>query len=95
MNPTTGDMCDCPVYRIATMESYQTRQRELRAERRAEFAAERSDVPDLEFLTPECPICGLGTTFDDGSFECEECRIVWPRSGYGHEAERHSEDDNA
>lgn len=80
-------------YRIATMYEFQARQRDLRAERRAEFLAERRAIPDLEFLTPECPMCGLGTMFDDGSFGCEECEVWWPRSGYGHEAEYHGEGD--
>lgn len=75
-------------YRIATRDSYEARQRELRDERRAEFFAERDDIPDLEFLTPDCSVCGRYTEFDDGWFSCPECLIAWPRSGYGHQAVR-------
>lgn len=38
---------------------------------------ERQGIPDLEFLTPDCPVCGLATEFDDGWFECSGCNIVW------------------
>lgn len=75
-------------YRINRMDEYQARQREIRAERRAEFFAEETGIPDLEFLTPECSVCEYPTSYDDGSFYCEECNITWPRSGYGHEAIR-------
>lgn len=55
-------------------------------ERRDEFFAERRDIPDLEFQTPECPICGLSTDYDDGGFTCSGCEMTWPRNGYGHHA---------
>lgn len=58
------------------------------AERRAEFFAGRSDVPDLEFRSPYCSVCGAETGYDGDSFWCEGCGIVWPKNGYGHESVR-------
>lgn len=71
----------------------QAKQAAARAEQRAAFFAEGRAIPDLVFATPECSVCGLHTMFDDGVFICEECDIVWPQSGYGHEAERTHIDD--
>lgn len=52
--------------------------------------AETEAIPDLEFLTPDCPVCSESTEVDDGWFLCMVCEVTWPSSGYGHEAERHS-----
>lgn len=72
------------------MREKEARDREAREQRRNEFFVVdgRTDIPDLEFLTPDCPVCGLYTVAEDGQFICEECGIVWPGSGYGHEARR-------
>ena len=70
------------------LEGIRRRQVEAAAERRDEFFATRTDIPDLEFLTPECPVCGEYTTTEDDGFLCDGCRIAWRRNGYGHEAER-------
>lgn len=49
----------------------------------------REILPSLEFNTPDCPVCLESTMFDDDVFICEVCGIVWPRSGYGQDAEIH------
>ena len=49
-------------------------------ERRAEW--NRDTVPDLEFSTPDCPICGLPTECDDG-FYCDPCGAAWRINGTG------------
>lgn len=74
--------------RTFTTHDWAEQKRREAEERRDEFFAERSDIPDLEFLTPDCSICGTSTDFDDGSFYCEVCCVTWKRSGYGHEAVR-------
>jgi len=39
-------------------------------------------IPDLEFLPPDCPICGEGTDYADGElFQCERCEVFWQRDG--------------
>ena len=53
------------------------------------FAQLDATIPDLEFNTPDCPICLTATDFDDGVFVCDVCCISWPRSGYGRDAERY------
>ncbi len=45
-------------------------------------------IPDLDFWTPDCPVCDRSTDFDSDQFVCSECRIAWPRNGYGSQAER-------
>lgn len=55
----------------------------------AHFAA-GTPIPDIDFVPP-CPICDDDLICEDGAFECEICSVTWPRSGYGHEAERHDE----
>lgn len=50
-----------------------------------------ASIPDLEFLTPECPICTTPTEYDDGVYTCPVCIVTWPRNGYGHQATRYAE----
>jgi hypothetical protein len=71
------------------------RERERRLRKAAEemsaehFGQPDATIPDLEFSTPDCPICLQATDFDDGVFVCDVCHIGWPRSGYGRDAERY------
>jgi hypothetical protein len=67
---------------VEMLAKMHARERRTRDQRRAEFAAQQEpEIPDLEFLTPECSVCGLSTDSDGDSFCCVECRITWGRSG--------------
>lgn len=44
-------------------------------------------IPDLEFDTPPCSICGEHTDYDDGTFWCDICGVRWEQSGRHGEAE--------
>lgn len=67
-------------------EQLRQRQEAEAKERRLDWWVDHTDIPDLEFLTPECPICGLPTTAEDGGFICDPCHVHWKGNGYGHEA---------
>lgn len=76
---------------LAKMEASRRRRRD---DRRSEFAARREiAIPALEFLTPDCSVCGLRTECDGDSFWCVECRISWGRNG--EDAERWDNDSDA
>jgi hypothetical protein len=45
------------------------------------------DYPDLDFSPPDCPMCLEETRYEDGSFICDVCDVLWPSNGYGHQAE--------
>ena len=78
-----------PDIRAMLNEAEARRQKAAAQERKEWFTAnDEQNLPDLEFLTPNCPMCGLPTEFDDGSFTCQGCCTTWPPSGYGHEAFR-------
>lgn len=68
-------------------EGRERREAEAR-ERRLDFWAERTDIPDLEFDTPKCPACRLHTECDGDGFYCDGCAVWWPMNGYGHQARR-------
>lgn len=36
---------------------------------------------DLEFQTPQCPICAEHTDAVDGGFSCYRCGIAWDKGG--------------
>lgn len=60
----------------------ETGRRRVRDDRRKEFAAQHEpEIPPLEFLTPECSVCGRSTECDGDTFSCVECRITWGRNG--------------
>lgn len=63
-------------------------ERKWRHEQRVQFflVDAKTVIPDLEFETPLCTVCGLSTNYDNECFACEECGITWPRSGYGSQA---------
>ena len=44
-------------------------------------------VADLEFVTPDCPDCGVATGVDTDAFWCEECGATWNRQGTNGERE--------
>lgn len=58
-----------------------------REESQEHFADPEATIPDLDFSTPDCPICGHNTEYDEG-FRCDVCDVWWPMSGYGSHAER-------
>ena len=66
------------------MADHRRHQQEAAAKRRAEWREDHTDIPDLEFSPPDCPICWETTDFDDGWFTCEACDVAWPENGYGH-----------
>ena len=68
------------------LDDMMRRQQEAAAERRAEWQGGPTDIPDLDFYPPDCPICYLMTDFDDGWFTCKGCDISWPDNGYGSQA---------
>lgn len=70
------------------LQDLEQRQQESADQRRAEWFADHSDIPDLDFLTPDCSICWLATEYDDGYFTCVGCDVSWPQNGYGHQAVR-------
>lgn len=41
---------------------------------------------DLEFLTPQCPICAEHTDPEDGGYSCYRCGVAW--DGHGENPER-------
>lgn len=43
------------------------------------------DFPDIDFSV-FCPICDATLEHDGGFFDCGDCLVSWPRSGYGHGA---------
>lgn len=66
----------------AYLAEMKANRRRVRADRRAEFAARREPtIPALEFLTPDCSVCGLSTECDSDTFWCVECRISWSHNG--------------
>lgn len=76
---------------LAEMEA---NRRRVRDGRRADFAAQHDpEIPVLEFLTPDCPVCGLSTECDGDSFRCVECRISWGLNG--EDGERWDKDPDA
>lgn len=38
-------------------------------------------IPDLEFVTPECSLCGFPTKSRDGGFTCDRCKFEWSFEG--------------
>jgi hypothetical protein len=78
--------------REAFWREYERQRRESQEQQSAEhFANPDATIPDLEFSTPDCPICYRATDFDDG-FSCDVCKVTWPSNGYGHDATRWSDE---
>lgn len=73
-------------------EEHERQRRGTHEEASAAFFATRSDIPDLEFLPPDCSICECPTDYDDGWFYCDVCRVHWPSTGYGHQARRDADE---
>lgn len=38
-------------------------------------------LPELEFRSPDCPLCGMETNPNDGAFDCESCNLTWGSDG--------------
>lgn len=38
-------------------------------------------IPNLERLTPPCPLCRRGLVAVDGGYQCHWCRITWDGNG--------------
>jgi hypothetical protein len=68
------------------IQDWQQRRDKAAAQRRTEWRADHTDIPDLEFRTPDCPICDLETEYEDGYFTCWPCDVSWLDNGYGHQA---------
>ena len=42
-----------------------------------ETSSDRPKPPPLEARAPDCSLCGVETSYDDG-FVCESCEAYWP-----------------
>lgn len=69
-------------------QDYEARQQKLAESNRQEYFGHHKDIPDLEFNTPDCPICWLNTEYDDGWFTCYGCDVSWHQNGSGKDAMR-------
>lgn len=81
----TSDLID---ETMAWASAYDKRRRERAVSDAEEWFAEngREAIPDLEFETPDCPVCYLPTESDPDSFLCDVCGLTWDRNGTGGES---------
>ena len=68
------------------IDDWQKRRGAEAERRRTEWRADHTDIPDLDFAPPDCPICDRMTDYEDGYFICEGCDVAWPDNGYGSQA---------